>query len=246
MDVRNGIVSWLNWGADNEPLIHYSQDLNLRMAAVHTPGALPLETDCSGFYTLCCAWAGAPDPNGNDYDGHGFTGTVRAHCPQISLRDAQPGDPIVYGPGTGTHMVGIVSGAGTANPIVVSHGQERGPFQVRHSVEVASHSGGFTVHRVVEANAQPQPIPTKPPAPVEEPMNAVLIRNPDTGEIRAATLMGTWHVLDSVTELPLVEYALLHSSQVNDVIGKDGKFDPVQWQAWMDLPNLDSLLPKGP
>ena len=41
-------------------------------------GALPLTTGCSGFVTICFYEAGAPDPNGLDYSGLGYTGTLRS------------------------------------------------------------------------------------------------------------------------------------------------------------------------
>ena len=47
--------------------------------ALHEPRRLPLTTDCSGFVTLCYAWAGAPDPRGLGYSGQGWTGTLLAN-----------------------------------------------------------------------------------------------------------------------------------------------------------------------
>jgi hypothetical protein len=62
LTVREQIVANAQWGIANEPQIHYEQ---LRpIDGLKTPRKLPLHTDCSGFVTLCYAWAGAPDPNG--------------------------------------------------------------------------------------------------------------------------------------------------------------------------------------
>lgn len=142
MTIRENIVANAFWGADNEPEIHYSQGGH-RYDALSTPYALPLYTDCSGFATLCYAWAGAPDPNGLDYNGSGYTGTLLGHLPEISMEQAQIGDLIVYGPGTGDHVVIIV--ATGEDPVVVSHGQERGPVRTRHSIEKSGHKSPVRV-----------------------------------------------------------------------------------------------------
>lgn len=136
MGIRDDIVANALWGADNEAAIHYSQGGH-RFDALWAPQTIPLETDCSGFTTLCYAWAGAPDPNGLGYSYIGFTGTMLNNLPEIPIEDAQIGDVIVYGPGTGDHVVIIVEVG--QDPLCVSHGQERGPFRIRHSAEVASH-----------------------------------------------------------------------------------------------------------
>ena len=56
-----------------------------------------------------------------------------SHLKHIDQAHAKPGDLIVYGHGTGHHVVVIVE-AGT-DPLVASHGSERGPNLVRHSDE---------------------------------------------------------------------------------------------------------------
>lgn len=136
MTIREDIRDNALWGADNEGPIHYSQGGH-RFDALWAPQTLPLETDCSGFATLCYAWAGAPDPNGLGYNHSGFTGTMLGHLPEIPMEQAQIGDLIVYGPGSGDHVVIIVEVG--QDPLTVSHGQERGPFRIRHSAEVQSH-----------------------------------------------------------------------------------------------------------
>lgn len=160
MTIRENIVANAFWGADNEPEIHYSQGGH-RYDALSTPYALPLYTDCSGFATLCYAWAGAPDPNGLDYNGSGYTGTLLGHLPEISMEQAQIGDLIVYGPGTGDHVVIIV--ATGEDPVVVSHGQERGPVRTRHSIEKSGHKSPVRVLQgLSEIVEQPQSVPEIP------------------------------------------------------------------------------------
>lgn len=129
-------MKWLQWGCGptQEPNIHYAE---VRPIPVYRqPGFLPLTVDCSGYITLCAKWAGCPDPNGLNFDGEGFTGTLLGHCQHIRQVDAEPGDLIVYGSGSGHHVVGIV-GKLTGDFQTVSHGQEKGPVLVKHSVEQA-------------------------------------------------------------------------------------------------------------
>ena len=131
LTLRDQIVANARWGIANEPQIHYEQ---LRpMDGLHEARRLPLHTDCSAFSTLCYAWAGAPDPNGLDYNGLGYTGTMLQHMQRIPAAAVQPGDLVVWGPAPG-HHVAVVLEIG-ADPLLCSHGQERGPFAIRFSEE---------------------------------------------------------------------------------------------------------------
>jgi hypothetical protein len=156
MTLRENIVSHALWGVANEPQIHYSQGPR-RFAALATPRALPLYTDCSAFVTLCYAWAGAPDPNGLDYSGQGFTGTQLDHLEHIALADALPGDPVVFGPGSGEHVVMLIEPGSNHDPMCVSHGQEAGPIKVRLSVEIRAHHAPVTVLRGEGLDDTPEP-----------------------------------------------------------------------------------------
>ena len=95
--------------------------------------ALPLTTDCSGFVTLCYYLAGAPDPNGLGYSGQGWTGTLLRHLPETEA--PRPGDIAVFGAYPGRHCAIALSGG--ADPLLASHGMERGPVVIRCSAEVA-------------------------------------------------------------------------------------------------------------
>ncbi|HVH52092.1 MAG TPA: hypothetical protein VM690_08090, partial [Gaiellaceae bacterium] len=77
-DVRQAIVAAARWGIRNEPLIHYAEVRPIPLAR-----RLPITTDCSGFVTLCYFLAGAPDPNGREYDGEGWTGTLLRHMTHV-------------------------------------------------------------------------------------------------------------------------------------------------------------------
>jgi hypothetical protein len=58
-----------------------------------------IRTDCSGFVTLCYKAAGLQDPNGNNYNGSGNTGTLASHGRKIHAGQLKPGDLVFYGGG---------------------------------------------------------------------------------------------------------------------------------------------------
>jgi NlpC/P60 family len=131
--LRAKIVEIARWGIQNEGRIHYQQ---LRpVDGIDHPRKLPLHTDCSGFATLCYKWAGATvDPNGGKFTG-AYTGTMLTHCRHIPRSAARPGDLVVWGAYPGNH-VALVLEAG-ADPLLCSHGQEKGPLAIRFSAESA-------------------------------------------------------------------------------------------------------------
>ena len=128
--VRQKIVAAARWGIENEPLIHYGEIRPIPLGRV-----LPLRTDCSGFVTVCYFLAGAPDPNGRNYDGSGFSGTMLGALPQSRRADAKRGDLVVWGAYPGRH-VAVVLEPGD-DPVLCSHGSERGPVAIRYSDECA-------------------------------------------------------------------------------------------------------------
>jgi hypothetical protein len=129
--LRKRIVDLARWGIANEPQIHYQQ---LRpVDGLNEPKKLPLSTDCSGFSTLCYKWAGSTvDPNGENWSG-AYTGTLLQHCRHIPQSAVQPGDLVVWGAYPG-HHVALVLEAGP-DPLLCSHGQEKGPLAIPFSVE---------------------------------------------------------------------------------------------------------------
>lgn len=128
--LRTKIVAFARWGIQNEPSIHYQQ---LRpVDGLDHAKKLPLNTDCSGFATLCYRWAGAPDPNGGNFAG-AYTGTMLTHCRHIPASAVQPGDLVVWGAYPG-HHVALVLEAGP-DPLLCSHGQEKGPVAIAFSAE---------------------------------------------------------------------------------------------------------------
>jgi cell wall-associated NlpC family hydrolase len=126
--LRRKIVAAARWGIANEPRIHYGEVRPVPLAR-----RLPLTTDCSGFVTICFFLAGAPDPNGLGYSGQGYTGTLLEHL--VSTGELKTGDLVVWGAYPGRHCA-IVLEPGE-DPLLASHGQERGPVAIRYSDECA-------------------------------------------------------------------------------------------------------------
>jgi lysozyme family protein len=146
--IRKQIVKWATWGVDNTGKIGYSQT-GPRLEALGSPGRLPLTTDCSAFATLCYNWAGAPNPNeAGPYDAKHltYTGTMLDCCRHIPAKAAKPGDLVIWTGGDapkGSHVCVLIESG--KDPLLVSHGQEKGPVKIRFSAEDAYQRGaGYT------------------------------------------------------------------------------------------------------
>ena len=126
--VRGKIVAAARWGLANEPRIHYAE-----IRPIPLGRTLPLTTDCSGFVTICYFLAGAPDPNGLGYSGDGWTGTLLGHLEALPRDAARRGDLVVWGAYPGRHCALVLEPG--EDPLLASHGQERGPVAIRYSDE---------------------------------------------------------------------------------------------------------------
>ena len=126
--LREKIVTAARWGIEHEPEIHYGE-----IRPIPLGRRLPLTTDCSGFVTLCYYLAGAPDPNGSRYSGYGWTGTLLRHLPPIGPVDVRKGDIVVWGSYPGRHCAIVLEA--DDDPLLCSHGVERGPIAIRFSAE---------------------------------------------------------------------------------------------------------------
>lgn len=132
----------------HEPQVHYAQirpmstrvladEAALSAALVHAGGGIVM--DCSEAVTLLCRLAGLKDPNGLGYDGSGYTGTLLDHLPHYhDPKGANVGALVVFGPLTGDH-VAMVMERDRLNPLLWSHGAERGPRAVTLAHEAAVH-----------------------------------------------------------------------------------------------------------
>lgn len=78
---RARIVAWAMKGVADTAQIHYAQ-----IRPIPHQWRLPMTTDCSGFVTLCYQLAGAPDPNGQRYDGQGYCHEPSARILTADLR----------------------------------------------------------------------------------------------------------------------------------------------------------------
>lgn len=78
-------------------------------------------SDCSQFATSACRAAGLGDPNGGGFDD-GYTGTMRATCPQISEAEMRRRGAgfVVYGGGSGHHVEDYVDADG--GDMTIGHG----------------------------------------------------------------------------------------------------------------------------
>jgi hypothetical protein len=139
MTHRQGMVNDCQWAIAHRTKISYGQ--TRPMPVNLAPYSLPFTTDCSGFVTLMAKWSGNPDPNGNSFDGQGYTGSMLTHLPHIPLRNAWRGDLAVFGAYPGLHVVALLQGGSQdADPAVASHGSSTGPGRFSLS-EVASFFG---------------------------------------------------------------------------------------------------------
>jgi hypothetical protein len=143
---RARIVAICKWAVEHEPQIHYFQ---LRpMDALNKPMILPGYTDCSEFVTTVYKWAGCPDPNGFGYNGYGNTDSLFNHGQFIPVYQSDPGDVVNWGRYPTHHTAMVVDVSNRNDPIVCSHGSERGPLNVSLSQETrAQHGRPYYVKR---------------------------------------------------------------------------------------------------
>jgi hypothetical protein len=135
----------------HEPQVHYAQVRPMRTRGLHEQqladtlaadrGSLTM--DCSEAVTLLCRLAGLADPNGNGYNGLGYTGTLLKHLPHYTTAaHADVGALVVYGPDDGEH-VSMVYERGP-DPILWSHGSEGGPLFISLSAQRRLHARPVT------------------------------------------------------------------------------------------------------
>lgn len=137
----------------NEPKVHYAQVRPMVTRSIKTLVQLHnavnsragLTMDCSESVTLLCKLAGLNDPNGLGYNGAGNTETMLHHLPHYyNAKSAGVGALVVFGTGhLSTEHVCMVRRPG-ADPLLWSHGQERGPILLPLSVEKRYHVPPYT------------------------------------------------------------------------------------------------------
>jgi hypothetical protein len=121
MQTRQSMVNDCTWAIVHNSEIFYAQVRPIPVGLAKF--ALPFTTDCSGFVTLMAKWSGNPDPNGNGFDGQGYTGTMLSNLPHIALNKTWRGDLAVFGAFPGLHVVTLLAGGSQmSDPPVASHG----------------------------------------------------------------------------------------------------------------------------
>lgn len=141
---RQHMAALMDWLVHEQALIDYRQARPMTTATIREQpladqfkAGKRISTDCSETVTLICRLAGLADPNGQNYNGYGFTGTMLGHLPHYTYPSgADIGALVVFGPGDGHHVC-LVRKAGK-DPLLFSHGNQAGPVFVRFSAEKAA------------------------------------------------------------------------------------------------------------
>lgn len=102
------------------------------MASVHRPFEVPFYSDCSSGVTALYSWGDANDPNGFDFGGDPYTGTLVARGQLIRASRVRSCDVGILGPATGWHAVLVLQGG--PDPLVWSMGEQGDPHALKMSV----------------------------------------------------------------------------------------------------------------
>jgi hypothetical protein len=132
--VRAAITDYCQRSIGNEPKIHYLQERAIQAFGV--PPETGFSTDCSGHSTCAYYWArkqtgvAVPDPNGNGYNGYGYTGTL-VNNPKVQ-GPYLVGDLALFGPSLSntTHVVTCYMPGDRLSALWCSHGSEAAPYAV--------------------------------------------------------------------------------------------------------------------
>ena len=217
-DVRADIVKWAKWGVANHAGFTYTED-GRRMSGVHKPGVTPCICDCSAFVTYCYSWAGAPDPNGQGYDGQGYTGTLLSHGSPITKAQAVPGDVIVYGAGTGDHTALIVE-AGD-DPMTVSMGEQGDPNYIRVSQDGRQPQRFLRFNTVAGGVSNPPPA-TQTQAPVA---HHIIVLGVTVQQVQAKVGVPQDGIWGPQTNGAVINYQKAHGLAADGIVG------PQTWAA---------------
>jgi hypothetical protein len=128
---RSEIVRACEWTASPTRETTYSEGAN-RLYSLERPYQWPFISDCSAGVTDMYRWALCPDPNGLNYKGDPYTGTLVAHGNLIAAKRVRSGDVGILGPGTGWHAVIALTGG--PDPQVWSMGEQGDPRLYKASV----------------------------------------------------------------------------------------------------------------
>lgn len=128
---RSEIVRACHWTASPNRNTTYTEGIN-RLLSLNRPYQWPFVSDCSAGVTDMYRWANCPDPNGLNYTGDPYTGTLVKAGKPIAAKKVRSGDIGIFGPGTGWHAV--IALTGSSDPEVWSMGEQGDPRLYRASV----------------------------------------------------------------------------------------------------------------
>jgi hypothetical protein len=142
--LRDKVVGLARWAVTNKSKFRYAEVRPIQLNI----NADPIIDDCSGTVTLIYHQAGAPDPNGLNYDGRGNTETLAAHGKEVTI--PEPGDLVIYYgdedrlPGFTEHVAIVIetyyhSRSEPLNYLTVSHGMASEPAYVTVSQDGRPH-----------------------------------------------------------------------------------------------------------
>jgi hypothetical protein len=120
---RRALANIGNW--------HYRQARPMQSLGDNPDGVI--YSDCSEGVTAAYYWAGletgytVPDPNGNGYDGSGYTETLWANNPDCSS-PYRVGDLALYS-SNGGHVTVCIGAGDSSSSVWWSNGSEGGPYQ---------------------------------------------------------------------------------------------------------------------
>ena len=149
---RDKMVEIGNWLIDNHEHVDYAEVRPIPFLLGGNKGwnackeafarGEKLTTDCSGSITCIFNWSGLRDPNGQNYDGEGYTGDMEAHLPHyLPVSDAHHGTLLLFEVGPGPAHVTMVLDPNDGDPVLFSHGSQGGPFRTLYSQEKEYHPG---------------------------------------------------------------------------------------------------------
>jgi hypothetical protein len=124
----DALVEYARSSITNEPKIHYEQERPMKHLGI--PPSKGFTTDCSGHATSCFYEADWPDPNDVDYNGTGYTGTLKNN-PKVGA-PYQIGDLAIYGSSwdATSHVCTCFEEGSASSSAWCSHGSEAAPYAV--------------------------------------------------------------------------------------------------------------------
>ena len=136
---RGNLVTLAKYLVLNRDKVHYAEVRPMRtnsirnLAQLHRAieGPDGITCDCSESITFMYRMCKLEDPNGLNYDGDGFTGTMLAYLPHFeNVSEAHAGTIVVFGDYPGVHAIMVVVPDGS-DPLCFSHGGPGGPTMIR-------------------------------------------------------------------------------------------------------------------